>query len=119
MRDNESVRFVVDIVVKDVDAFRAAVERCVEISRTEPGTLVYDWYLDEATNRARLYEAYESLDALRAHIAGPVFSEVGPELIKHCEFLHADVYGDAGDMAGKATFWPTTFWGSAFSSLSA
>jgi quinol monooxygenase YgiN len=79
---DEAVRFVLDIEVSDVERFKALVQRCVDISRDEPGTLVYDWYLDEATGKGRLYEAYASTEAVRAHGAGAVFTEVGPELIQ-------------------------------------
>lgn len=117
MRDDEGVRFVIDITVNDVAAFKAAVARCVEISRTEPGTLIYDWYLDEATGKARLYEAYESLDAVMVHARGPVFTEVGPELLGSCEFVHMDAFGDVGALAEGPSFWPTTYWGTPFEGL--
>jgi hypothetical protein len=109
---------VIEIEVSDVELFEQTVARCVEVSRTEPGTLVYDWYLDESTGRARLYEAYESLDALRAHSTGPVFTDVGLPLMQCSKFVHVDAFGDVGDLAQEGTFWPTTFWGAAFESIS-
>jgi quinol monooxygenase YgiN len=117
MRSNEGVRFVIEIEVSDIALFKETAARCVEVSRTEPGTLVYDWYLDEATGKARLYEAYESLDALRVHSTGPVFTDVGLPLMQCSTFVHVDAFGDVGDMADQSTFWPTTFWGSAFAAL--
>jgi quinol monooxygenase YgiN len=116
-RAREGVRFVIEIEVRDAERFKAIAARCVDVSRTEPGTLVYDWYLDEETGRARLYEAYESLQALRVHSSGPVFTEVGPPLMEVCTFVHVDAFGDVGDMAKHPTFWPTTFWGPAFASV--
>jgi quinol monooxygenase YgiN len=116
-RSREGVRFVIDIEVRDVERFKTIATRCVEVSRTEPGTLVYDWYVDEATGRGRLYEAYESLEAVRAHASGPVFTEVGVPLMEVCTFVHMDAFGDVGDMATSPTFWPTTFWGAAFASI--
>ena len=117
MRENEGIRFVIEIEVSDIDAFVEGVEECVEISRDEPGTLVYDWYLDRETGKARLYEAYESLDAVAAHAAGPVFTDVGPRLLESCEFIHVDAFGDVGEMADRPTFWPTTFWGPAVAAI--
>jgi quinol monooxygenase YgiN len=111
------VRFVIDIEVRDVERFKTIAAQCVEVSRGEPGTLVYDWYIDEEARRARLYEAYESLDALRAHSSGPVFTEVGPPLMDVCTFVHVEAFGDVGDMATQLPFWPTTFWGPAFASV--
>ena len=117
MRTNEEVRFVIEIEVTDVARFKETVARCVEVSRTEPGTLLYDWYLDEAAGTARLYEAYESLDALRTHAKGPVSTDVGVPLGECSRFIHVDAFGDLGDMTERPTFWPTTFWGAPFASL--
>ena len=73
--------------------------------------------VDTETGRARLYEAYESVEALQEHIRGPVFTDVGPELLQTCTFLRVDAFGDFGDAADEPTFWPTTFWGPAFAAL--
>jgi quinol monooxygenase YgiN len=117
MDTSRQVRFVIEIEVTDIPGFVDAVNRCVEISRSEPGTLVYDWYLDEATGAARLYEAYDSIDSVLVHAAGPVFTEVGPELLTTCTFVRMDAFGDVGDLADRGTYWPTTFWGKPFSAL--
>jgi quinol monooxygenase YgiN len=113
----EGVRFVLAIEVSDVERFKALVQQCVEISRDEPGTLIYDWYLDETTGQGRLYEAYASVDAVKAHSAGPVFSEVGPELIQTCRFTDVEVFGDAEALQGGLELGPTTWWGPAFAAL--
>lgn len=115
MRSNEEIRFVIDIEVRDVERFREIARRCVEVSRSEPGTLVYDWYLDEGEGRARLYEAYESLEALEAHTRGPVFTEVGPPLMEVATFVHVDAYGPLPQDA--PSLWPTTVWGAPFVAL--
>ncbi len=111
------VRFVIEIQVHDVPGFKEAVERCVELSRDEPGTLRYDWFLDEEAGSARLVESYESVDAVLAHARGPVFSEAGPLLLETCTFVAMDAYGDAGRLATGTQFWPSTYWGAPFSSL--
>ena len=116
MRGNEAVRFVIDIDVTDIDMFKKTAARCAEVSRTEPGTLIYDWYLDEDTGKARLYEAYESFEALEVHSTGPVFTDVGLPMMECSTFVHVDAFGDVGDMADRPTFWPTTFWGAPFTS---
>jgi len=116
-RADEQVRFVIDIEVTDIELFKATAAACVEVSRTEPGTLVYDWYLDETTGRARLYEAYASLDALRIHTSGPVFTDVGLPMMECANFVHVDAFGDLGGPANRASFWPTTYWGTAIASV--
>lgn len=117
-RAREQIRFVIDIEVHDVARFKEVVRRCVEVSREEPGTLVYDWYLDEEGGRARLYEAYESADAVRAHATGPVFTDVGVPLFEITRFVHMDAYGDLGTLPDELPpLWPTTQWGVPFESL--
>jgi quinol monooxygenase YgiN len=116
MRSDEEVRFVIDIEVKDVERFKQVVQACVEVTRKEPGTLVYDWYLDEENGRARLYEAYESIDAVKVHAAGPVFTDVGLPLMEISNFVHMDAFGDVGELL-KQPFWPTTVWGKPFAAL--
>ena len=117
MRSNQELRFVIDIDITDPVRFKELVAQCVEISGQEPGTLVYDWYIDDDGARGQLYEAYESMDALRAHTGGRVFSEVGPKLMEACTFIHVDAYGDLGPTT-RPPLWPTTYWGTPFAAVS-
>jgi quinol monooxygenase YgiN len=116
-RDQETLRLVCDIEVSDIARFKELVEECVAITRDEPGTLLYDWYIDEERGAARLYEAYESLDALRTHSAGRVFTEVGPKMLEVCRFIKIDAYGDFAEMQGQRSFAPMVWWGPAFCGL--
>jgi quinol monooxygenase YgiN len=116
-RSGEGVRFVLDLEVSDVPRFTELVQRCVDISRDEPGTLVYDWYLDEATGRGRLYEAYASVDAVKVHGAGAVFTEVGPELIQTCRFTAIQIFGDTEGLGDMSFFGEVSEWGPAVAAL--
>jgi len=119
MRQGEAVRFVIEIDVSDVDAFRSLVEEAVAISRDEPGTLVYDWYLNDDTGKCTLYEAYESFEALGLHIQGRVFTELGPKFMEVCKFVHVDAFGEPPPGAdGGPTIAPTTWWGAPFAAVS-
>ena len=117
MQPSPAIRFILQIQVRDLERFKALVARCVEVSRSEPGTVHYDWFLDEATGEARLVEAYESVDAVLAHARGPVFTEFGPELLETCDFVHMDAFGDTGRLSEGAQFWPSTYWGTPFAEL--
>jgi quinol monooxygenase YgiN len=112
-----TIRFVLEIAVSDLERFRELVAKCVEISSGEPGTLMYDWYIDESTSSARLVEAYASVEAVLAHARGPVFTEVGPELLEVCTFVKMDAFGDVGTLSDGPAFWPTTYWGTPFAAL--
>jgi quinol monooxygenase YgiN len=107
------VRFVVQIE----ERFKAAAQRCAELSRAEPGTLLYDWFLDEASGQARLVEAYATVADVIAHARGPVFTDAGPEMMASCRFVHMDAFGDTDQLAGGPQFWPSTYWGRRFAGL--
>ena len=119
MRQSEAIRFVIEIQVDDVKSFKELAAQAVAISRDEPGTVVYDWYLNEATGECRLYEAYETLEALSAHVSGRVFTEVGPKLVQVCKFVRVDAFGPvppgAKERRGIA---PTTWWDAPFAAVS-
>ncbi len=117
MPPSPAVRFVVRIRVHDIEGFTACVARCLALSRAEPGTLHYDWFLDEASGEARLVEGYESVEAVLAHARGPVFTDVGPEMLRTCTFVSMDAFGDTGALAEGPQLWPTTFWGEPFGTL--
>jgi len=117
MQPSPAIRFFIQIHVHDIERFTAIVTRCAEVSSTEPGTLHYDWYLDEATGAARLVEAYASVDAVLAHARGPVFTELGERLLETCTFVHMDAFGDTGTLSEGSQFWPSTYWGAPFARL--
>jgi quinol monooxygenase YgiN len=117
MPPSPAIRFVVTIQVHDIAGFTDAATRCVAISRDEPGTLHYDWFLNEETGAARLVEAYASVGAVLAHAQGPVFTDVGPTLLETCTFVSMDAFGDTGKLGDGAQFWPSTYWGTPFAEL--
>jgi hypothetical protein len=108
MRNSSELRFVIDFEVTDLEVFKSAVRDAVEVSAAEPGTLLYDWYIDEAAGRARLYEAYDSADSIMAH------TEIGPVLFGCCRITHIDAYGDAEAQKIAEALGPVTLWGKPF-----
>ena len=117
MIQSAAIRCVLRMQVHDVDGFTAAAIRCAEYSSTEPGTLFYDWFLDEATGEARLVEGYDSYESIVAHATGPVFTEIGPALLETCTFVHMDAYGDTARMASGPQLWPSSYWGAPIAGL--
>ena len=111
MRQTAAIRCVLDLQVHDIPAFKEVAAACCEVSAREPGTLYYDWYLDEESGRARLVEGYESYEAIVAHATGPVVTDVGVRLLEACTFLHMDAYGDTSRLEDGPQLWPSTYWG--------
>jgi quinol monooxygenase YgiN len=110
VRNGEWVRFVIRFEVLDAPRFREMADAMVAVSRDEPGTVVYDWYLDEAAGTGTLYEAYASREALDAHTTGTVFTELAPQYLDALRVVSVDVFGAAPglerrDVLGAATKW--------------
>ena len=112
MRDGEWVRFVIRFEIRDLDRFREMAVAMVAVSRNEPGTVVYDWYVDEPAMRGTLYEAYASSAALQAHGNGAVFTELAPKYLDALRVVSVDAYGEAADLPRRDMLGaPTTWWG--------
>ena len=112
MRDGEWVRFVIRFEVLDASRFREMATAMVAVGRDEPGTVVYDWYLDETAGTGTLYEAYASSAALQAHGAGAVFSELAPRYADAVRVLCVDAFGAAEGLPRRNVLGaPTTWWG--------
>lgn len=113
MREGEYVRFVIRFEVLDTERFREMAAAMVALSKEEPGTVVYDWYLDDTGAIGTLYEAYASIDALLAHSQGPVFTEIAPQYGDAVRVQAVDVFGSAPEMPRRDVLGaPTTWWGS-------
>lgn len=110
MRDGEWVRFVIRFEILDAARFREMADAMVTVSRDEPGTVVYDWYLDEPAATGVLYEAYASPEALHAHSSGAVFTELAPQYLDAVRVTAVDAFGEADslprhDVLGAPTIW--------------
>ena len=111
MAQHAAIRCVLQMQVHDIPLFKEVAAECSAISDTEPGTLYYDWFLNEETGEARLIEGYESYAAIVAHATGPVFTDVGVRMMEACTFVNLDAFGETERMAKGPDFWPSTYWG--------
>jgi quinol monooxygenase YgiN len=119
VRDGEWIRFVIRFEVLDADRFREMAVAMVAVSRDEPGTVVYDWYLDEAARTGALNEAYVSSEALQAHGSGAVFTELAPKYLDAVRVVSVDAFGEAAGFPRRAVLGaPTTWWGAAIAAVS-
>ena len=95
-----------------MERFREMATAMVAVSRDEPGTVVYDWYLDEGNAAGTLYEAYASAEALRLHGRGTVFSELAPRYADAVRVTNVDAFGAVEGMPRRDVLGaPTTWWG--------
>jgi quinol monooxygenase YgiN len=117
VRDAEWIRLVLRFEIDDLDRFREMAEAMAAMSAAEPGTTVYDWYLDEATNHAVLYEAYASQDALQEHVKGAVFTELVPKYAGAARVTSLEVFGGVGLPKNDLLGAPTTWWGAPIAAI--
>ncbi len=112
VRSGEWVRFVIRFEILDRERFREMAAAMVAVSLDEPGTVVYDWYVDDAAGTGTLYEAYASAEALRAHGSGAVFTELAPRYADAVRVAQVDAFGAAEGLPRRDVLGaPTTWWG--------
>ncbi len=111
MHKRKWITLVVRWDVADADGFSAMAEEMAQASRREPGTHLYDWYIDSATGQGLLLESYPSHEALMSHVEGPVFTEIAPRHRGVARPIAIDVFGGEGMERTDLLKAPTTWWG--------
>jgi quinol monooxygenase YgiN len=97
------VRFTVELTVKEghFAAFEAIVQTMITDTQKEPGALGYDFHLSADRKRCRLLETYADVNAVLAHMNGPVVQELVPKLLQTVTLNRFEVYGDPGPKAAE------------------
>ncbi|MDT8436645.1 MAG: antibiotic biosynthesis monooxygenase [Gemmatimonadota bacterium] len=94
---SEAVSWILQLSVREgrLDDFRSLAREMVESTRSEPGALAYEWFLDDDGGVCHIYERYADSGAALAHIA--TFGERFAERFMDCvEPKGAYVYGNPG-----------------------
>ena len=90
----EEVVLVVSYKINDFELFQAIAAECAHyVSSHEEGTLAYDWYVADDKANGKLYEAYQSPDALEAHLLGAVFKIIGPKFKQSITWVSIESFG--------------------------
>ena len=92
------IRFTVELNVTlgKFDDFEQVAREMTRDTDSEPGTLVYDWYLSRDCHRARLLEEYVDAGAVLEHLRGDVVTKLVPKLLQSAQLTRFEVYGDPG-----------------------
>jgi quinol monooxygenase YgiN len=76
---SSTVSWNLQLAVRDgqLDAFKSLMVEMVESTRSEQGTLVYEWFLSEDGTICHLYERYADSEAALVHLGnfGSKFAE--------------------------------------------
>ncbi len=76
----------------NLEAFKAVIPEIIaEVMESDPGTLVYEWFLNETLMECVVWEVFEDSDAIIAHSGN-----VGPYLDQLIGLAKAsiEIYGD-------------------------
>jgi len=75
------------------EEFKRLAQRCVQIVRErEPGTLLYEWFMNADETECVALDAYVDLDAVMLHVQniGPTMRELMSISDRHLEIYGAD-----------------------------
>ncbi|HMG84560.1 MAG TPA: putative quinol monooxygenase [Terracidiphilus sp.] len=80
------VRLAVSLTINEgqTEAFNSIAKAMTEGSKSEPGTLGYEWFADVGSKRFTLLETYVDAAAVEAHFMGPVVQQWVPKLAAVC-----------------------------------
>jgi len=105
------VTVVIHWSFQDREQFESMASDMATASRAEPGTLIYDWYVNEDGTSGALLEQYESQQALNDHIAGPVFTDIAPRYRGVARAQSVEMFGAVGMERNEILRATTTWWG--------
>jgi quinol monooxygenase YgiN len=92
------VRLAVSLTINEgqTEAFNSIAKAMTEGSKSEPGTLGYEWFADVGSKRFTLLETYVDAAAVEAHFMGPVVQQWVPKLAAVCSVNGFEIFGDPG-----------------------
>lgn len=95
---DEAIGYTMEFDIKPgaVDAFRAAAEEAIKLTRSEKGTLQYEWFLDEDQGTCTLQEQFADQEGAIAHLTGKTVETVLPKLLEASEIESFRVLGTPG-----------------------
>ena len=96
------------------EEFKALARQCVDIVRAqEPGTLFYEWFLNDAETECVAIDGYADLDAVMLHVQhiAPLMRQIMAVSDRYLEMYGADPTERFG---GRTTSRPSEFYGPRF-----
>lgn len=89
-----------DVKEGQLAAFEAVMADLVEATKGEPGTLMYEWYIDDEGKTAHILERFEDTEAYLAH--GEGFAPFAERFLGAVNIRSFTVYGDPDAAAREA-----------------
>jgi quinol monooxygenase YgiN len=90
----------VEILPRQLENFRAVARDLIASTEHEPGTLGYEWNLNDDGTVCHIYERYKNSEALVTHVHG--FGAFAERFMQACRPTRFHIYGNPSEDA-KAT----------------
>jgi quinol monooxygenase YgiN len=92
------VRLTVDLTPNEgqMEAFKALTATMTEVSKSEQGTLGYEWFASADGKQYRLVETYVNAAAIEAHFMGAAVQVHVPNMMGCASVTGFEIYGDPG-----------------------
>ncbi len=87
-------------ITGDVEALRTVVDELISATQQEPGTVQYQWYLDEERSKLFVHEGFDSSASLVTHLQNA--QALLPKLFEHAKPAGLQVFGDPDESAAAA-----------------
>jgi quinol monooxygenase YgiN len=107
---DDDIRKVVEVSIfpEKLDEFKEVATAFVErVRQLEPGTLSYEWYLNEDGSKCLILEWYRDSEALMAHLAN--IRDLYEPLFAVSEITRLEVFGHASAALREAHLPGTAF----------
>lgn len=86
-----SCLFTLAVKPEEFPEFKALIAKVVEATKQEPGTLVYEYSIDENNGVAHILERYKA-DSVVSHV-DTTFAPFGERFLQLCKITGLTVYG--------------------------
>jgi quinol monooxygenase YgiN len=100
---NDHVSWLLELAVKpgELDNFKTVLNEMIESTEAEPGTLMYEWSINEDGSVVHLYERFADSPGAVAHLSG--FGEkFAQRFLAAVDPTRLSVYGTPSDDAKEA-----------------
>jgi quinol monooxygenase YgiN len=108
---SENISWILQVAIHPgkLDDFRAVANELIAATKSEPGTLAYEWNLSGDQTICHIYERYQDSEAVSTHLQ--TFGPLAERFMEACQPTRFHVYGAPTDAVktALADFGPVYF----------
>jgi quinol monooxygenase YgiN len=96
---SDQISWVLEVAIQpgQLENFRAVARDLIAVTQSEPGTLAYEWNLNDDQTACHIFESYRDSAALVAHVQS--FGHFAERFLQACRPVRFDVYGSPNEEA--------------------